>query len=99
MHVKANLNGLFLVVGDFVYLIEGPGLKKYVSRLARHHSNEPPHETSCRGIHKYQPICNQKAYCANEMERLIDAALVIQPMIIPLERTDFVDEIVHVVFL
>ena len=65
---------------DFIVAL---GLEEEMPGLAAHHGHEPTDLGREGRVSEYEPICGNEAQRAEQMQRLIDAAMVIISMIIP----------------
>jgi hypothetical protein len=70
-------------------------LEEDVPRLARHHADEPADQTGDRGVDEQHRIRDQEAHRADQVQRLVDARLVIVAMVVPAQRLDLAHELAH----
>ncbi len=81
--VVADLDVLFELMGRVVDLVVPLGLEEEVPRLARDHGDEPGDERRGDRVREQQDVGDEEADCTDEVQRLVDAAVVVVPMIIP----------------
>jgi hypothetical protein len=70
-------------------MVIAQGFKKEVARLTRSHRNQPSQQGSPSRIHKQQSVGNQKAQRTEQMQGLIDAAVVVVAVVIPALNAQF----------
>ena len=81
--VKTHFDFFLERVGGVVHMVIAQGFKKEMARLPRHHRHQPSQQSSPSRIDKQQGIRNQKTNRTEQMQRLIDAAVVVIAMVIP----------------
>ena len=70
------------------------GLEEEVTGLPRQH-RKPADEAGERRIRKEQAVADEKDQCADQMQRLIDPALMVVAIIVPALRAQHVGEAAH----
>ena len=95
LDVVADLD-LFLVgVGRLVDLVVAARLEEQVADLAAGHGDQPADQRRHGGIGERDHIGEQEARRADEVERLVDLAVVIVAMVVPTLHFQFVPEAGH----
>src|SRR6476660_8072381 len=72
-----------------------PGLEEEMAGLARRHRDQPAEQRRHHGIDEYHHIGDQKTGSADEVQALIDTAVVIVAMIVPALGSQFLQEILY----
>jgi hypothetical protein len=74
---------IFLVlVADLVDLVEAARLEEEVARLARDHRHAPADDRGSGGVDEQQRVGDQEADRADQVQALVDAALVVEAMVV-----------------
>ena len=71
-----------MLVGGLVDFVVAFGFEEEVAGLAGHHGDEPADECGGCRVLEDQSISEQETKCAQQMERLVDAAVVIVTMVV-----------------
>ena len=82
VEVVAHLDFFFVFLRGLVNFVVAQGLEEEVTRLTRGHGNEPGNESGDHGIDEQKRIGRDKADGADEVQRLIDAAVMVVTMIV-----------------
>jgi len=93
--VVADLDRFLVFVGRLVDLIVALGLEEEVARLAAHHGNQPADEGRLHRIGEHHHVGDQKAAGAQEVQRLIDAAVMIVAVVVPSLSSQFLEKLLH----
>lgn len=81
--IVANLDLFLVLVRDLVGVVVPPRLEEEVATLTGAHADEPCDQRRHRRIVEQHPVGNEKADRAHEVQRLVDAAVVIETVIVP----------------
>jgi hypothetical protein len=82
-------------VRRLVHLVIALRLEEEVADLPAGHGEQPAHQRRRRGAGEYQHIGAEKASRADEVQRLIDPAVVVIAMIVPPLHLESLPEAVH----
>jgi hypothetical protein len=80
-------------VAGLVHVVVAARLEEDVARLARHHAHQPAHGGGGRRVDEQHGA--QKADRAEQVQALVDAALVVVAVVVPAQGVDFPEEITH----
>ena len=81
--IVTELHVLLIFMGCLVDLVIVARLEEEMPDLATRHSNQPSQQHRGNWCRKHYDICADKAYCADQMQRLVYAAVVIETVVIP----------------
>ena len=96
LQVVAYLDFFLVFMGGLVHMIVTMGLKKEMPRLSCGHGKGPSHDCGPDWIDEQHHIRTQKGQGADEMQRLVDSAVVIEAMVIPTLFAKSFEELFHV---
>jgi hypothetical protein len=82
-------------MGGLVHVVVAFWLEKEVAGLAGGHADQPGDEGRHRRIEQDEAVGNEKAERAQQMQALIDAAVMIVAMVVPTLRREFLQEGLH----
>jgi hypothetical protein len=71
------------------------GLEKEVAGLTADHRNQPADQGGSHGILEHHDVSDQKADGAQQVQRLIDPAMVVEAMVVPSLSAQFRQKLVH----
>jgi len=95
LDVVADLHRFLVLVAHLVDVVEAAGLEEEVAALPRHHRDAPADDgCECR-VHEEQRVGDEEADRADEVQRLVDAALVIEAVVVPPLLREFAHEGLH----
>ena len=95
--VVADLDVFLVLVGRVVYLVVALGLEEEVSGLPADHGHQPANQRRSRGILEDQAVGGKKAERAQEVEGLINAAVMIVAVIVPPLDSQSFEKTLHAV--
>jgi len=72
-----------MFVGSLVDGVVALGLEEEMSGLATDHGHQPCNQSRGRGVLEDRHIGGQEAHCAEQVQRLVDTAVVVVAMVIP----------------
>ena len=93
LQIVAELDLFLVLVGRVVDVVVALRLEEEVTGLARGHRDQPADQRRHRRIDEQHHIGEQEARRADEVQRLVDPAVVIITMVIPTLGTQFLQEI------
>jgi len=82
-------------VRRLVHLVIALRLEEEMPGLPARHGEQPAHQRRCRRPGEYQHVGAEEASRADEVQRLIDPAVVVVAMIVPPLHLESVAEAVH----
>jgi len=97
--VVPHLDVFFVFMGGLIDLVIPLGLEEKVPRLPADHGDEPADQSGCHGIREHHDVGNEKADGAQQVQGLIDSALVVVTVIVPSLSSQFFPKILHGGFL
>jgi len=83
LQVVAHLDRLLVLVGRPVDRVVAFRLEAEVADLAAHHREQPADQRRGHRVREDHEVRREKAQRADQVQRLIDAAVVVVPMIVP----------------
>src|ERR1035441_5716638 len=83
-------------VCGLVDLVVSFRLEKEMPGLTAHHGEEPTDERGKRRTLEHHAIRREKAQCANHVQRLVDAAVMIVTVIVPALRAECLLKGLHI---
>ncbi|WP_382327129.1 hypothetical protein ACFJGX_22740 [Hydrogenophaga sp. UC242_50] len=87
---------LFLVfVRGLVHVVVALGLEEEMAGLAAGHGHEPGDQRRQHGVGPQQGISHHEAHGADEVQRLVDAAVVVIAVVVPALDFKGLEKIVH----
>ena len=93
--VVADLDLLLVVVGRLVHLVVALGLEEEVADLADAHRERPAEQRRDHRVREQQRVRRQEADRADQVQRLVDPAVVIEAMVIPPLFLELAEKSVH----
>ena len=93
--VVADLDLFLVIVGGLVHMVIGLRLEEEVARLAARHRHQPRQQRGSSRIDEQQRIGADKADGAQQVQRLVDAAVVVVAVVVPPLDLEGAKEIVH----
>jgi len=93
--VVADLHRFLVRVAHLVDVVEAARLEEEVAALPRHHRDAPADDGRQRRVHEQQHIGHEEAEGADEVQRLVDAALVIEAVVVPPLLRELAQEGLH----
>jgi hypothetical protein len=82
-------------MGRVVDVIVTPGLEEKVARLPGGHRNQPADQSGGNRIDEQQSIGDQKAGGADEVQALVDPAVMVVAMVIPALRAQLLAKVLY----
>jgi hypothetical protein len=83
LQVIPDLDVFLVLVSRLVDRIVALGLEEEVPDLAAHHRHQPGDQGRGHGIGEQSHVGGEETEGAHQVQRLVDAAVVIVPMIVP----------------
>jgi len=80
---------------DLVDLVEALGLEEEVPGLAADHRHRPGQQGGPGRVHRQQPVGHQKADGAEQVQALVDAAVVVVAVVVPALDPQLFKESIH----
>jgi len=99
LEVVANLDLFLVLVGGLVDVVVTLGLEEKMPALAAHHRHQPGDQRGRGGVEKQQHIGRQEGESAEQVQRLVDPAVMVVAVVIPALGTQCIEEAVHEVSL
>ena len=84
-----------MLVGGLVDLVVALGLEEEVPRLPADHGDQPADQRGGHRIREHHDVGDEEADRAQQVQRLIDAAVVVVAMIVPSLCSQFRPKISH----
>jgi hypothetical protein len=84
-----------VLVGGLIDLVVGLRLKEEVPCLTGGHRHQPGEQGSGNRIYQQQRIGTDKAECADKVQRLVDAAVMVVAVVIPPLDAQCLKKVVH----
>ncbi|EEF23299.1 conserved hypothetical protein [Ricinus communis] len=81
--VVADLDLLLVLMRGLVHLVVALGLEEEVTRLAAGHRHAPGQQRGPGGIDQQQAVGDHEAAGAQQVQRLVDAAMVVVAVVVP----------------
>src|SRR6202789_3494290 len=97
--VVADLDFLFVLVARAIDRVIALGLEKEMAGLAADHGYEPTDQRRLHRIEEHGDISDDEADGTQEVQGLIDAAVVVVTVIVPALSHEFRQKTLHVGFL
>src|ERR1700677_4234103 len=97
--VIADFDFLFVLMGRAIDGIVALGLEKEMTGLAAYHGYQPTDQRRLHRIEKHRDVRNDEADRAQEVQGLIDSAVVVVAVIVPALSFEFRQKALHVGFL
>src|ERR1700728_908269 len=97
--VVADLDFLLVLVARAIDRVVALGLEKEMTGLAADHGYQPTDQRRLHRIEKHRDVRNDEADRTQEVQGLIDAAVVVVTMIVPALSFEFRQKALHVGFL
>ena len=94
--VVAHLDFFLVLVGGVIDLVVTLGFEKEMPALAAHHRDQPADQRGRGGVGEQQYVGGQEGERAHQVQRLVDAAVVIVAMVVPTLGVQRLQEAVHV---
>ena len=94
--VVPNLDLFFVFVGGLVDLVIPFWLEKEMSSLAACHRDTPGQQGRVGGVNEQQPVGGYKAKGTQEVQTLVDPAMVVVTMIVPAQDFERLEKLFHV---
>jgi len=82
-------------VAGVVHRVKTLGLKKEMPDLTAHHRQQPAHQGGQRGVRKQQYVSGEETQRADQMQRLVDTAVMVVAMVVPALGSEGFEKIVH----
>jgi len=95
LQVVADLDVLLVLVSRLIDLIVVLRLEEEVAHLAAHHGAQPGHVGGVGRIGEQHDVGDQEADRAQQMQRLVDAAVVVVTMVVPALYFQGLQEALH----
>ena len=86
-----------MLVGRLIDLIVAFGLEEEMSRLPTRHRHAPGQQGGIGRVHEQERVRRDKAQRAQEMEALVDSAMMVVAMIVPAQDRERFKKLFHVV--
>src|SRR6267142_506257 len=93
LQIVADLDLFLVLVRRLVDVVVSPRLEEEVTGLPRGHGDQPADERRYHGIDEQHRVSKQKARGADEVQRLVDTAVVIEAMVVPALGSQFLQEV------
>ena len=93
--IVADFDLFLVLVRDIVGVIIAFRLEEEVAALTRAHADDPRDQCGHRRIVEQHSVCDDEADGADEMQRLVDAAVMIEAMVVPPLLTQCLHEASH----
>jgi len=93
--VVADLNFFFVFVGGLVDLVVPFGLEEEMSRLAAGHRDTPGQQGGIGGVNEQQTVGGHKAQGTEEVQALVDPAMVVVAVIVPAQDFERLEKLFH----
>src|SRR5215470_2266891 len=93
--VVADLDRLLVLVRRLVNLVVSLGLEEEVADLAAQHGYQPTDQGGCDRIREKKHVAREEAQRAYQVQRLIDSAVMIVPVVVPTLNTKSRQHILH----
>ena len=97
--VVAHLDFFLVVVGGLVDMVITQRFKEKVARLTRCHGHRPSQQGGDRGVNEQKSIRHDEGHGTQQVQGLVDAAVVVITVVIPTLNTQFFKKIFHAVTL
>jgi len=94
--VVADLDLFFVFVSRLIDLVVAFGLKEEMTRLPAGHRDAPGQQRCVGGVHEQKGIGRDKAQCAEQMQALIDSAMMVIAVIVPAKNGERFKKLFHV---
>jgi len=99
LEVVANLDLFLVLVGGVVDLVVTLRLEEKVAALAAHHRHQPGDQRGCSGVEKQQHVGRQEGESTQQVQRLVDPAVMVVAVVVPALCPQCIQEVVHEVSL
>src|SRR4029077_916782 len=83
LEIVADLDFLLVLVGRLIYHVVIFRLEEEVTELAAGHGQEPADQRRHRRVLEHHCVGKEKAYGADQVQRLVDPAMMVIAMIVP----------------
>ena len=93
--VVADLDVFLVLVGRLVHVVVAARLEEEVARLTRGHRDAPGNDRRQRGIDEQQAVGDDEADRADQMQALVDPAVVVVAVVVPALRLEKFEEVLH----
>src|SRR5262249_58596436 len=93
--IVTHLDFLLVLVGGLIHLVIVFRLEEEVTHLARGHRHEPADQGRDRRILEHHRIGRQKAYSAYEVQRLVNAAVMVEAVSVPTLHSQGLEKALH----
>jgi hypothetical protein len=93
--VVADLDPLLVLVGRLVLLVVALGLEQKVADLTDAHREDPAEQRGEDRLREQQHVGRDEAARADEVQGLVDAAVMVEAVIIPTLLLELFEETVH----
>ena len=95
VEVVADLDFFFVFVRGLVYVVKTLGLEEEMADLARAHGHQPGNQGRHHRVNKQKHIGHQKRQGADQVQELVDAAVVVVAVVIPALNVDELKKRLH----
>jgi hypothetical protein len=82
-------------MGDFIHFVKSFGFEEKVTHLTGCHGNQPGDQGGHHRVNEQIHIGHQKRNGADQMQGLIDAAVMVKTMVIPALGFEDLQQLVH----
>ena len=93
--VVADLDGLLVFVGGLVDVVVATRLEEEVPGLAAGHRHAPGQDRGQRRVCEQQPVGDEEADGAEQVQALVDAAVVVVAVVVPALGRECLQETLH----
>ena len=95
-NVVTNLDRLFVLVGGLINLVITAWLKKEVTGLAAGHRHRPCEQGGPCWLNEQQDVRDNKNDCAQQMQTLVNTAVMVVTVVVPTLRLELLQIAVHI---